>query len=88
VNGDLSLFKNFNFAEKKKLQFRISANNFMNHPLRALTTDNLTLEYVTDNPKSATPKLVPSANTLSRFGRVTENKTGRRIVTLAVKFYF
>jgi hypothetical protein len=88
LNADLSLFKNFQFAEKKKLQFRISANNFMNHPLRALTTDNLLLEYITDNPKSATPKLVPSANTLARFGRVTENKTGRRIVTLAVKFYF
>jgi hypothetical protein len=87
-NSDFSLFKNFRIAEKKKLQFRISANNFLNHPLRALTTDNLTLEYITDNPKSASPKLVPSANTLSRFGRVTDNKTGRRIVTLAVKFYF
>src|SRR5262245_776219 len=87
-NSDLSLFKNFRLAEKKKLQFRLSANNILNHPLRALTTDNLTLEYVTDNPKSAAPKLVPSANTLNRFGRVTDNKTGRRIVTLAVKFYF
>ncbi len=69
-NGDLSLFKNFRLAEKKKLQFRISANNFLNHPLNVMTTDNLALEYVTDNPKSATPKLVPSTNTLTRFGRV------------------
>ena len=88
LNSDLSLFKNFRLAEKKKLQFRISANNFLNHPLNVMTTDNLALEYVTDNPKSATPKLVPSTNTLTRFGRVTDNKRGRRILTLAVKFYF
>ena len=87
-NGDLSLFKNFRLSEKKKLQFRISANNFLNHPISTLTPDNLTLEFVTDNPKSASPKLVPSTNTQSRFGRVTDNERGRRIVTLAVKFYF
>ncbi|MGH9843639.1 MAG: carboxypeptidase regulatory-like domain-containing protein, partial [Blastocatellia bacterium] len=93
-NGDLSLFKNFKLAEKKKLQFRISANNFMNHPLHGLTTDNLRLEYVTDNPKSADPKLIPTQRTIEQFGTTLNpttkevlNKTGKRIITLAAKFY-
>src|ERR1700694_914947 len=31
--SDLSLFKNFQMGEHKKFQFRVSAYNFMNHPL-------------------------------------------------------
>src|SRR5439155_1272588 len=31
--SDLSLFKNFQMGERKKVQFRFSAYNFMNHPL-------------------------------------------------------
>jgi len=33
-NSDLALFKNFQITERQKLQFRISAVNFLNHPLR------------------------------------------------------
>ena len=32
-NNDLSLFKNFQLSEAKKIQFRVSAFNFLNHPL-------------------------------------------------------
>jgi hypothetical protein len=31
---DLGLFKNFQITERQKLQFRISAVNWLNHPLR------------------------------------------------------
>ena len=85
---DLTLAKNFSITETKKLQFRISANNFLNHPLRSLIENNLNLQYVTDNPNSANPKLIPSDATKTNFGRVTDNKFGKRIVTLAIKFYF
>jgi hypothetical protein len=32
-NNDLSLFKDFRISEQKKIQFRISGYNFLNHPL-------------------------------------------------------
>lgn len=77
---DLALFKSFKFTETKSFQFRISANNFLNHPLKSLQETNLDLDF------DASGK--PTATTLQRFGRVTDNKFGRRIVTLAFKFYF
>ncbi len=33
-DSDLALFKNFQITERQKLQFRISAVNFLNHPLK------------------------------------------------------
>jgi hypothetical protein len=36
-NSDLSLFKNFQISEYKKLQFRVSAYNFINHPLTSFS---------------------------------------------------
>ena len=32
-DSDLALYKNFNITERQKLQFRISATNWLNHPL-------------------------------------------------------
>ena len=50
-DSDLALFKNFQITERQKLQFRISAVNFLNHPLRqfglAATADE-TISF-TDN---------------------------------------
>jgi hypothetical protein len=36
-NSDLSMFKNFQISESKKLQFRFSAYNFLNHPIWSFT---------------------------------------------------
>jgi hypothetical protein len=85
---DLTLSKSFAISESKKLQLRISANNFLNHPLKSLVDNNLNLQYVTDNPDSANPKLVPNDFTKNNFGKYTENKFGRRIITLGIKFTF
>ncbi len=85
---DLTLSKNFQLTETKRLQFRVSANNFLNHPLNSLIENNLNLQFETDNPNSANPKLVPNAFTKANFGRVTDNKFGRRIITMSVKFNF
>jgi len=56
-DSDLALFKNFQITERQKLQFRISAVNFLNHPLSqfglAGTSDqilNFTRHY--DSPVS------------------------------------
>ncbi len=60
-DSDLALFKNFQITERQKLQFRISAVNFLNHPLRqfglAGTSDeslNFTNNYTVPISASAT----------------------------------
>jgi hypothetical protein len=78
-NVDMSLFKNFSIGSKgQKIQLRISGYNVLNHPTwYPDTTQNLTLHYtdgVMDRPD---------------FGKINENnKFGRRIVQLALRFTF
>lgn len=82
-NSDLGLFKNFQMKESMKLQFRVQAYNFLNHPLWSFpNTNNLTLQYTQASPGSGT---ISQSN--STFG-VTQFKQGQRIVELEVKFYF
>jgi hypothetical protein len=78
-NNDLSVFKNWSFSESKRLQFRISAFNFLNHPLPTLTDSNLVLNYTNGQLTDSTKQL---------FGRYTDNKVGRRQIQLALKFFF
>jgi hypothetical protein len=76
-NSDLSLFKNFSFSENKKLQLRFSGYNFLNHPLYSFGHDNNLHLNFGANGTVADPT----------FGYAT-NKIGRRIIQLAIKFYF
>jgi hypothetical protein len=78
-NSDLGLFKNFQISESKKLQFRINAYNFLNHPLWSFggTPNNLVLNFNATTGAESNPN----------FGYTT-TKQGNRIVQLAVKFYF
>jgi len=79
-NTDLSVFKNFLFgqSENKKLQFRFSGYNFINHPLTTFLKQdpNLTIGFnpagQLNNPNFGTPN----------------NKTGHRILQGAIKFSF
>jgi hypothetical protein len=77
-NTDVSLFKNFTFgpSENKKLQFRFSGYNFLNHPNRTFLNgdQNLNLSF-------------NSSGTLtnSNFGYAT-NTIGHRILQMMVKF--
>jgi hypothetical protein len=81
-NSDLGIFKNFQIKESMKLQFRIQAYNFLNHPLWSFPTgDNLTLQFNQTTPGG------PITQTNSNFGYTTF-KQGQRIVELMVKFYF
>ena len=79
-NHDLSMFKNIGLGEQRKLQIRFSAFNFLNHPLKSLTGDNTQLNFNADG--------TPTPDTVTKFGRYTQNKNGRRVVELALKFYF
>ena len=81
-NSDLGLFKNFQISESKKLQFRVQAYNFLNHPLWSFpNNNNLTLQFKQD------PATGQITQTNSDFG-YTRFKQGNRIIELAVKFYF
>ncbi len=80
-NHDLSLFKNFTLGKSgKKLQFRLQAYNFLNHPLSYPDpATNLTMTVTNgqlDDPNGD-------------FGRLPkDNKFGRRIVQLGLRFLF
>src|SRR5215471_8261565 len=76
-NADLGLFKNFAIRESKKLQFRMNAYNFMNHPLWSFNGSNLNLGFAGGTGILNTPL----------FGTVT-TKRGHRIVQLAATFSF
>jgi hypothetical protein len=77
-NNDLSLFKNFKLGGDKRLQLRLSAYNAFNHPTPYPdNTRNLTLRFT--NGVASNPD----------FGKLpTDNKFGRRIVQLALRFTF
>jgi hypothetical protein len=79
-NHDISFFKNFEFSESRKLQFRWSLYNFLNHPLPFFMGNDpgLALNFVDG---------VPDADTLKAFGK-TSFKRGRRLMQFALKFYF
>jgi len=80
-NSDLSLFKNFVFgnSENRKLQFRFSGYNFVNHPVRSFqNNDNaLSLHYNADGSRTDVGGIP--------FGYALY-KTGHRIVQGEAKF--
>ena len=74
-NTDMSVFKNFTFAESRKLQFRFSGYNFVNHPNRTFISNDSGLNLTFD----------PSGVLNPNFGYAT-NTVGHRIVQGEVKF--
>jgi len=79
-NSDLSLFKNFQLSEARKIQFRASFYNFLNHPLTSYNPaggdGNLTLGF------NAAGKI-----TNPNFG-YANFLNGNRSVQLMVRFFF
>ncbi len=82
-NSDLAMFKNFQITESKRLQFRIQAYNFLNHPLWSFHgTGNLTLKFTQD------PITQAIHSDQSRTSERPPSKQGNRVLEFAVKFYF
>jgi hypothetical protein len=81
-DSDLAIFKNFGISEHKKLQLRMQAYNFLNHPLYSFPSgSNLTLQFVQD------PSTFEISQANTNFGTTTQ-KQGSRVLEFAVKFYF
>jgi hypothetical protein len=82
-NSDLGIFKNFHIGSKEssRLQLRVQAANFLNHPLWSYpNTANLKLNFKQDSAGNL-------SQTNSQFGFAT-NKQGNRIVQFQAKYYF
>ena len=79
-NHDLSLFKNWELSEHKKLQFRFSMYNFPNRPLPFFAGGDpgLSMNFVNG---------VPDEESMKNFGRPSLRK-GRRLMQFAIKFQF
>ncbi len=79
-NSDLSLFKNFQLSEARKIQFRASFYNFLNHPLTSYNPagndGNLVLSY--DKTGKLTNPNFGYANFLN----------GNRSIQLTLRFFF
>ena len=78
-NSDLSLFKNFQLSESKKIQIRGSFYNFLNHPLTSF------------NPAGGDGNLIMSFNSSGKlspnFG-YADYLNGNRTIQLVLKFFF
>jgi hypothetical protein len=101
-NNNLGVYKDFHFNDTRYLQFRISATNWLNHPLRQFGLANDSDEEIsfigTSNAtcagcvtSSGAPLQVQSlspTNTNTLTTGTPAFKTGDRTVTVATKFYF
>jgi hypothetical protein len=84
MNHDLGMFKNFDFSESRRIQLRFNAYNFLNQKLDSFIngTPNLNLAYDATRGSATYGRM---SNPL--YGRVTDQQ-GRRIVQVAIKFFF
>jgi len=80
-NSDLGIFKNFAITESKKVQFRVQATNFLNHPLWSMNEGNAMNLTFTQSSNGTIGQSNP------QFGRA-QYKVGQRIVELQVRFNF
>jgi hypothetical protein len=84
-DSDLGLFKNFKVTERQSVQFRVSAINFLNHPLAQFGlagTGDETLNFSGPN------NTLSPTNTNATTTGTPAFKTGSRQVTFALKYYF
>jgi hypothetical protein len=91
-DNDLALYKSFHVRSEQTVQFRISAFNWLNHPLPEFSNQNqITLRYLVDYPtKNITLNTNSSGGTVSNFGFM-DTKTAApysRILELNVKYNF
>jgi hypothetical protein len=84
-NSDLSLNKNFKFFDFYSAQFRLSAFNFLNHPLREFNADGTSYDVKLNFNDNGS---LSSTNTNTLTTGKPEYKVGSRLVELALKFNF
>ena len=87
MDHDITLLKNFDLGDKRKLQLRLAAFNFLNHPEVSFNNENqnnLSLQFQNATAGQTIPQ---SALTYQNFG-VADIKVGNRLLEVAGKFSF
>lgn len=88
LDSDLSAQKSFSLFHEQSLMFRLSAFNFINHPLTSFT-GNFTNEYTLNLSDTSPTGTIQTAkyDPTTRFG-FADYKQGRRVVELMLKYTF
>jgi len=96
-DSDLALYKNFKVTENQSVQFRVSSQNFLNHPLREFNaaggnadvqlnfTNNITLPTGNNNH---TLQSISQTNTNTTTTGSPTAKVGNRSTLFTVKYRF
>ena len=89
IENDLAVYKTFEIKGTQNVQFRASAFNWLNHPLRQFSSNNqLNLRY---NVDYATKAITLNTAANSQSWGVLDTKAGapsQRIIELNVKYNF
>ena len=88
-DSDLALYKTFHINDRNSVQFRVSAFNWLNHPLPEFTGNTLALKETLDYQNQAAGFQV-SPSQSPAFGYL-DTKTGapnQRIWELSLKYMF
>jgi hypothetical protein len=90
-DNDIALYRNIHIRGSQSVQFRISAFDWLNHPLPEFSSPNqVTLRYLVDYPSKTITLNTGTGGTVSNFGYM-DTKTGtpyERIIELNVKYIF
>jgi len=90
INSDLALFKNFRITENQNIQFRLQAQNILNHPLRQFGlagNGDETLNF-TNPGNSSDPNGLSQTNTNTTTTGKPAFTTGNRQLTFVLKYFF
>ena len=90
-DNDLALYRTVHIHGSQNVQFRVSAFDWLNHPLPEFSSANqVTLRYLVDYPSKTITLNTGTGGTVSNFGYM-DTKTGtpyERIIELNVKYIF
>jgi hypothetical protein len=90
-DNDLALYKTFHIVHEQNVQFRISAFNWLNHPLPEFSSQNqLTLKYLVNYDNKAITLNTGTGGTVPNFGFMDTKSQApySRILELNVKYNF
>ena len=87
-NSDLGLYKNFHVHESQNVQFRVTATNFLNHPLRQFGLAGNSDQQLSFIGSDSGGQFLSPTNTNSTTTGKPAFTTGQRLVLFTVKYLF